>query len=289
MNFRFLNLGTVGLSAGVAAFVYVGAVYRLDAGREVAASAAARFETELTRERAEQSRLSAEQRRLQETEVEQLRRLEAEAAAMATSGPDAAAIAAVRREALLTLAALRKQQIVSVSGAMGSGAFTQARDGSLPATFAEAFGLTAAEFGALQAAVAEMKNKLDQLSLASATVTRPQSGVVVMDVADGPEFAAQRDRLRNEFQQVLGLERFEAYEILQTGGVDRIFQGLGGPRVLTITRAIEGVRQNKLFTQTKSLGTPPGVFAGASETGSANFADIVRQLGALAKLLPENF
>jgi hypothetical protein len=292
MIFRSSLLGTVGVSAGVAALIFSGAEYRLAGKRAAAAEQRAHVESELTEERAAHARLSADGRGLREFEAEQQRRLEAEAAATraAAKATETAAIGALRKEALQTLAALKKQQVVTVMGSAGRpGAFTQERDGSLPPAFAEAFGLTPDEFGALKAAMVEMKNQLDQIALAHAVVTRTGEAVVTIEVPDRPEFFVQRDRLRSALQAALGLERFEAFETLQQGGVDRVFQGLGGPRFITVTRGgPELQRGHRISTRTRSVDASPGSYGGEASI-TMGTQEIVRQLGALAKLLPENF
>lgn len=103
MSFIRLPLVTWGTSAAFAAVMTIGIVHQLGAKRDAAAGASERRQEEIARQRAETLRLTAEQTRLREADTTRLA-----ATATAQVAIEAITPATVRREALATLAELKR-------------------------------------------------------------------------------------------------------------------------------------------------------------------------------------
>lgn len=283
MNFGKIQMGTLLVSLGVAAAVYVAVDYRLETKRAAADLASSRREKLIAGQRTEIARLRVEAERLHR----------APAAAAPAPAPESVTAASVRQEAILTLAEMRKQGVIGpispapTRGRLAGGALAQERDGRLPPAFAQTFGLTPAEFDALQGAVLQIRQQLDGAILNSSTVRRESPHTLVIEVALGTRGAVYRDELRQTFLAALGPERFAAYDTLRTGGVENLMRSWGGrDSLVTITKAATPEGPHSLVRQDRA---EDGRLGGSSSIGTSNFEEIRRQLGPLAPLLPADF
>jgi hypothetical protein len=279
-----VQLGTLIVSLGVAAAVVVAIDHRLEAKSAEVAQTAIHRQKEIVRQRTENGKLRDEADRLHA------------APRVLSPDPGGAEVtaASVRKEALLVLAEMKKQGLIGVGsqiptrGRGPAGAFTQESDGRLPAAFAQAFGLTAAEFDRLQTAVMTIRQRLGELALRGSVVRRDSADRIAIEVTLGPDGPVYRQQLQQAFAAALGPERLAAYETLSSGGMERVLRALGGrDRAITLTRGWEsGMRTYSLnILEKDEEGRPPF----PSGVGSSRFEGIRERLGVLAQLLPADF
>lgn len=274
-----IQIGTLLLSGGLAAVAGFGINHQLAARDQRIVEAQTAHERRLKEAQTENVRLR--------TEADQLHA----ASPRALVAAEVPTVATVRQEALRTLAELKKQNVVSIMAGPRSAGSGVARAGplrdQLPPELAQTFGLTEAEFGSLQAAVAKTRQRLDDLALTTARVRRESAREVVIDIALDARVEPWRAELRQDFLNVFGAERLSIYETLFTGGLDNLFRNLGGQsRVVTLTKAAETGGNHRMVEQGRD---EQGRVNGTSTGSTPNFEYFVDQLGKLAGLLPADF
>ncbi len=157
-------------------------------------------------------------------------------------------------------------------------------EGRLPEQFAGLFQLDAARFAALQEVVAASKRQVDEVLVAATTVARPMPDQLAMEVRAMAAAGPVRERLRTAMIEVLGPDRFEAYDHLQKEGFATLWSAFGiDDRDIAITAMPGGPGKYKVEIQTLD---EQGRRRGGSGSNGLALPALQARLGPLAKLLP---
>jgi len=215
--------------------------------------------------------------RLSNENAQLTRRIEAEAAARTRANTEAAS---VRVDPLEAVIKLRRQ-----------GAFVRVwllSEGKVTSAFAALFGLSKQDVAALEDAIGKARERVGQLSAASAVVNQMDQSTYLVTVKPLPQAADIQKELFANFERVLGPERQALFLELDGGLFPSTEANFGAAeRIFTIKR-LDHPDPNGVAIKLKEQVTNP---SGSVSNNNAQVSDwaFLPQYKWLEPLLPANF
>jgi RNA polymerase sigma factor (sigma-70 family) len=159
----------------------------------------------------------------------------------------------------------------------------------LTGQFAELFALTPGETEVLQRSIEEARTRLDELQRANTVIGRTAAGDVTLETRPFPEAGgAAYDAMLKVFADTLGSERHQAFLTL---GADQIEGRLGrfgtSHGAVTISREKTDAGEVRYRIRSRQHTTPEDNSNYLSDR--LPYEELVREVGPLARLLPEDF